>query len=608
MSEIKDIRMTKEEILSALESEFRSEFGNDIDLTESSVFSTFGEVLSTVLSQNQEQSLQEVYESGFLDTAEGPDLDRVVAIVGIQRRSAIHATGVQRFMSSDPVTTDYTIQKGTTVQTEGDDPKYYETSETTKLEYIDGFEDGNLDSSYEGDTGSASVVSIHPSVGSYELQLDATAGAHVYSDSKIEEGTTMDFDVYPESATVPIVTFGVQDVNNHYQVSVDSDLGEVRLEKVEGGSVSKTIDSVGVSIPTGEHSHVEIDWNVTGHIGVSVQNGGNEIATVGGYDSQDYTNRWSDGFVGFKSGDANAAKYFDEATTSAVSANIRAKSGGERSNVGSNSITSMPSPPSGVHDTTNLYAVGDPDNVDKNGEQFRIGQPEESDDKLRQRAKDSVSSGGHATVDSIVSALLNEVDNVRSVNIYENKTDNDNTGSGGLPPYSFEAVVHGGDDYDVAETIYNKKAATSRDYGGSHGTAVTKTIQSEVNGQQFDITFSRPSSLSITITTDLVVDDTYVGDEEIKNAIVSYIGGVDTVGANVVGLGVGEDVHMDQVEKIIVGDDNGVIGFDMNASSYEIDTSPSTTTSSNGLEIIDVGSNEVPNIDASNITINTKQV
>jgi len=602
-AEVENIRMSKGEIIDALESEFRSEFGNDIDLTQSSVFSTVAEVMATVLSENQEQSLQEVYESGFLETAEGPDLDRVVAIVGLKRRSAVHATGVQRFISSSPVTTDYTVQRGTVVQTGGNDPRQYETTETVQLKYIDGFESGGIGAGYSGDTGDFSVVQDHPAVGAYELRASATSGSHVYSNVTIEEGTTLNAKVYPESNTVPIITFAVQDASNYYQVTLDSNNGEVRIEKVEDGSISQTIDTVSTSIPTDSYSDVEIDWNVSGQISATITSSDEEIASAGGYDSNDASNRWSSGYVGFKSGDANGQKYFDEVSTSAVSANIRAVNGGEGGNVGRNSIDVMPSPPAGVQETTNLYPTGDSEFIDKNGDPLSIGQPQETDEELRQRAKDSVSGGGDATVDAVLNTLLNEIEDVRSVNIYENKTESDNTGSGGLPPYSFEVVVYGGDDTKIAKTIFDKKALTSRDYGGAHGTDVTKTVQSDVTSDKFDISFSRPNALNISMTADIVVDDTYVGDVEIKDQIVSYIGGNNSDGATEIGLGVSENVHIDQIRDIVVGDDNGVIGF-----NSDITTTPSITTDSNGLDVIEVGQNEVGEVDVADITINTTEV
>lgn len=598
------VQLSESEITSALESELRNEFGRDIDLTESSVFSTLASVWAKVLQSNQEQSLQDVYESAFLDTATGDDLDKVVSIIGIRRRPAIHATGVQKFLSNGPVGSDYTIQRGTTVQTPSDDPVEFETTEEVSLQYIDGFE-GDL-SSYVGDTTSASISSTHPHEGSGELQLDATSGAHIYNeDVLLQEGTTFHFDVYAETDTVPTVTLGVQDSNNYYQVVFDTFNGEIRIEKIVSGSLDTTIDTVVTTIPTGAYFHAEVGWSSTGNLTVdATDSSGNTIGTAGGEDTA--TDRWHDGYVGFKSGDATASKYFDEATTSAVTANVRCVNGGTRGNVGANSVDTMPSPPAGVSDTTNPYPIGDTDYNDTDGTVFVVGQEEETDSELRERAKTSVAEGGDATHDALVSTLLNDVENVSSVTIYENKTNNDNTGTGGLPEYSFEAVVFGGDSDDIANAIFKKKAVTARDYGGANGTGVTRTVTAETNGQQFDIDFSRPNTVSIDMSMDIVVDDTYIGDDALKDRIIEYVGGTLSDGTSPIGLEVGENVNIDTVERITTADDTGVVGFDQSASADEITTTPSKTTTTSGFEVVSIGSNEVAQINS--ITLNKTQI
>ncbi|WP_226041163.1 baseplate J/gp47 family protein [Natrinema sp. DC36] len=603
------VELTENEIVNALESELQSEFGNNIDLTESSVFSTFAEVMAAVSNGNQEQSLGEVYESGFLDTATGEDLDRVVAIVGIQRRSAIHATGVQQFRSDDPVTTSYNIQRGTVIQTQGNSSAQFETSETTYLRYIDGFESDAL-SDWGGDVGSGTfdTVAMNASEGSISLEANATNGDHIYkSDELVDIGSTIESDIYAESNTVPTFTFGVQSIDNHYQVAIDTNLGEVRIERVEDGVVVNTIDTQNETVPTGEHVHLVVDWSITGNIGVEITDQSGNKYTAGGVDSSNTI--WRNGYVGFKSLDSSGNKYIDEISMSAVSVNIRAINGGSHGNVGAESINVLPSPPAGVDGTSNLYPTSDQSYNDINGDPFVVGRGEEDDDSLRERARDSVSSGGDATVAALTSELLNEVSGVRSVTLYENKTNS--TDVDGLPPYSFEAVVFGGDDREVAGAIFDKKAITSRDHGGAHGTEQIITVTSESNGQQFDISYSRPSSVNIDMEMDIVVNDTYVGSETLRDEIVSYVGGVSSDDTDVVGLESGEDVHANEIEDIILGEDEtGVIGFNNDASANDITFTPSTTTNSYGLEVVSVGENEVAQTDATDgsIQINVTEI
>lgn len=602
-------QLSVEQIQDALEGELRAEFGNDIDLTESSVFTTLATVLAEVISTNQESSIQDVYQSAFLETASGESLDRVVAIIGIQRQSAVHATGVERFEAFGPVEQDYTIQRGTTVLTSGDEIIEFETTEVAELELIDDFETVSLED-VNGDTASASIVSDAAAPqGSNVLELDATNGAHIYkTDTTVEQGVTLHSHVQPNTGTAPVVTFGVQPLtpDEYYQFAFDEAADEVRLEVVSGGTVSSTIDTLtGAGLTAGSYHEIEFDWNITNNIGATVYApDGSELGTLGGSDDT-----YQRGYCGWKSGDATSTKRFDFYTESATSANIRAAEGGAEGNVGANSITNVATTLNGVAEVTNLYPTGDPDYIDTSGAVFTAGQNEETDEELRQRAQDAVAGGGAATHDALVAALVNDIDNVLSVTIFQNKTDNDNTGSGGLPPHSFEAVVFGGDDQAVAETIFETKSITSNDYAGVFGSSVSVDVTADSNGQTRTVQFSRPNEVSIDMTLDLVVDDTYVGDDALRDDIVRYIGGTESNGDLVIGTEVGVDVRIDAIRDIVIGDDNGVVGFDQSVDGTPIETTPTYTTV-NGLEVIEVGATEVANVDATDgsITLNTREV
>jgi uncharacterized phage protein gp47/JayE len=600
-------QLSAAQIRDTLEDELQQEFGEDIDLTRSSVFSTLSETLATVLSNNQEQSLQEVYQAAFLDTATGIDLDRVVEIIGIQRRPAVNATGVQRFSAPQKVTQDYIIQSGTQVQTDSETPILFETTETTTLELISSFEDGTL-SAFSGDTGSGTVVSdSNAPDGSNALEMAATADQHIYDTSiALQRGTTLHGSVRPESGAVAALTFGIQadDATDYYQLVVDEPNDEVRLEVVVDGSVSSTVDTLtGAGLTTGSYHELKWDWQITDNIGATLYApDGSELGTLGGSDAT-----YTSGAAGFKSLDGTTTKRFDWYTTSAVSANIRALRGGTQGNVGANSITRMPSPPVGVDTTTNLYPTADTSYTDTDGNSFIVGRNEESDDTLRERARETVTGGGAGTHDALVAALVNDVQGVSSVTVFENKTDTDNTGSGGLPPHSFEAVVFGGDDQDVADTIFDTKAITARDYGGANGTAVSQQVTSDVNDDTRTITWSRPTRVDVDMTLDIVVSDSYIGDDELRNNIARYIGGTLANGTEAEGLGVGEDVRIDRLRDIVVGDDTGVIGFDQSVNSDPVETTPSTTTV-NGLNVVEIGGTEVAQVDASDTSITLNKV
>jgi len=597
---------TVQTLQSQIEAELRAEFGQDIDLTESSTFTTLAEVVATVTNQNQEQSLQDVYEAAFLSTATGDDLEKVVAIVGLQRRAATHATGVERFTAGGKVESDYTIQTGTTVQTAGSEPIEFETTEPTTLQLYDDFEDTDL-SEYSGNTADVSVTSGTAYNGVQSLQLAAQAGSHIYNNNLVrQQGSRTHVHLRPLSGTEPIYTFGVSELDqtDYYQVVLDETAQEARLEVVVGGSVSSVLDTTSLTVTAQEYHEIEVDWQTTNDIDVTVYDDTGDT-TLGTLSATDDT--YTRGYVGYKSGDGTDTKQFDFSTTSATSANIRAVQGGIIGNVGPNTIVNTPTPPAGVNEVTNPYPTGDPDFDDTDQVTFASGRVAESDEALRERAQDAVSQGGDATADALVSALINDVSGVSSVTLYENKTDIDNTGSGGLPPHSFEAVVFGGENDDVAEAIFETKAVTARDYSGVNGTSVTETVVADSNQQQWDIEFSRPAKLDVDMTIDIVVDDTYVGDDEIRDQLTQVIGGTLSNQSEVVGLGVGEDVIVDQLKDTVVGDENGVIALDNSVDGSPFTTTPAITTV-DGIDVIDVGANEVAQTDATDasITLNTR--
>jgi uncharacterized phage protein gp47/JayE len=75
------------------------------------------------------------YNAGFIDSARGNALDMVVAILGIQRKSAQFATGTATFSRRNP-SQDVTITRGTRVSTRASDPrsvKIYETTMNVRL-------------------------------------------------------------------------------------------------------------------------------------------------------------------------------------------------------------------------------------------------------------------------------------------------------------------------------------------------------------------------------------------------------------------------------------------------------------------------------------------
>ena len=146
------------------------------------------------------------------------------------------------------------------------------------------------------------------------------------------------------------------------------------------------------------------------------------------------------------------------------------------------------------------------------------GTNEESDPDLRARRQRSVARDAQAIIDAIRSAVEN-IDNVTQAVVLENDTDAED--ANGLPAHSFQVVVSGGTNIDVADAIWLKKPAGIQAFGD----ITVEVIDSQ--GISHDISFSRPTPVTIYVEVTLTTFPEYPanGDDLIKQAIVDYANG-----------------------------------------------------------------------------------
>lgn len=141
-----------------------------------------------------------------------------------------------------------------------------------------------------------------------------------------------------------------------------------------------------------------------------------------------------------------------------------------------------------------------------------VGRETETDAAFRLRREELIRLAGAGTLEAI-RAAIRDVDDVNQVSIYENPTDT--TDINGLPPHSFEAVVSGGTDADIAETIFETKPVGIQTYRDPGPDGVTETV-TDSQGFTHDINFSRPTDVDMWIIIDVTVsaDDFGGGDED----------------------------------------------------------------------------------------------
>jgi uncharacterized phage protein gp47/JayE len=273
--------------------------------------------------------------------------------------------------------------------------------------------------------------------------------------------------------------------------------------------------------------------------------------------------------------------------STSVDVDVIAVEAGVDGNTAAGTVTVMPDPPTGIESVTNTNSISG-------------GSDQEDDSELRTRAKDELAKGSRASTPAILNNVL-DVTDVSDAVVYVNDTNTDNTGSGGLPDHSFEAVVQGGADSDIAQRIFETKAAGDTSYGGANGSFASGSA-TMANGQSFTIDFSRPASVQIYIDIALDVTSEFSGADDVIDNIIDYIGGIYSSGLETKGmLRVGKDVIYGEVEYAI-RNTPGV--YDV--TNLEIGTSAGPTGTSN-IAIADSDLAIADGTDGS-ITISTTQV
>lgn len=145
-----------------------------------------------------------------------------------------------------------------------------------------------------------------------------------------------------------------------------------------------------------------------------------------------------------------------------------------------------------------------------------LGADIESDAAYRLRQVAELRALGSSTV-AAIRAKLFDVLNVTDVFIFDNV--GELTDANGLPPHTFECVVVGGLNADIASVISLNKPVGVGTYGTSSVAAV------DGNGFPVTIKFSRPTVLNVYVTVNVLVEDAVAPSNVatlIKDAIVAY--------------------------------------------------------------------------------------
>ena len=211
--------------------------------------------------------------------------------------------------------------------------------------------------------------------------------------------------------------------------------------------------------------------------------------------------------VGTKSGvwfTTDEACALDESGTGEVA--VTAIVPGSSGNVPAGSVTEL------LTSVKEIAAITNPDSMTD-------GRERENDTEFRDRLRAARDGSHAATVDAIVSALL-QLPEVKAAAVRVNDTME--TNAEGVPPKSIRAYVHGGQSEQIARTLFEKKAAGI----GTDGTESVKVR--DVSGNEHEVRFSRMKLLDAHVEAVVTAGPSFParGEDDIITAIAQYIGGV----------------------------------------------------------------------------------
>jgi uncharacterized phage protein gp47/JayE len=386
------VRKTNEEIVSDLETEWKTEFGQDSDLSEDSPNSILIGLIAA-MSDSLWQTAEDTYNSLNRNTASGVPLENAVSLVGIDKKAASASTSNVSFKGDNATS----IPSNTQVK-QSSTGLIFETLED------------NFITQGECNWIQITVTTISNNA-TYRFYIDGNAYSYV------SDGT----------ATADEIVAGLKAV-------------------VEAAAIGLTITDEGSGLMTIEATDKDDIYDITA----------DSKMTVGKVQSQ------------------------IEVTALEVGQN----------GVAAETIDTISTAISGLDSVINYY-------------EGEAGREIETDQELRLRTQQDIAVAGFNFVDAIRAKVLDEVSGVSYCRVYEN--DSLTTDANNIPAKSFEAVVEGGSNANIADQLFQMKVAGIKSYGD-----VTVEVKDDQDIPH-NIQFSRPSNLYMWVK---VVIDSYNDEED----------------------------------------------------------------------------------------------
>jgi uncharacterized phage protein gp47/JayE len=211
-------RKTYSDIMTDMETALKHSFGSDVDLSPGSPINLITNLFAVELSKAW-LTLEDVYNSAFLNTSAGTALENIGAIVGVSRDMGSKATGEVTFLRTTPLPSGSirTIPAGTIIKSNEEYPLKYVTTQSVYMYPTINDETATIidQSKFSLENYVGEVISISGSNGAdYVSNIDTVSGRVVYLNTLYPENTNLSVTYKPISITAPVEALNIGYVYN----------------------------------------------------------------------------------------------------------------------------------------------------------------------------------------------------------------------------------------------------------------------------------------------------------------------------------------------------------------------------------------------------------
>jgi len=222
-----------------------------------------------------------------------------------------------------------------------------------------------------------------------------------------------------------------------------------------------------------------------------------------------------------------------------------------------------------------------------------LGRNIETDTEYRDRRRSSLAIIGSGTIDSIVDNV-SSIDGVSRVTGVENSSEV--TDAEGRPAKTFEIIVTGGEDQEIAETIWKTKPAGIATYGNING-GLGIPVKDISNNNQL-VEFSRPIERALSVLVKYSIYDEEAQPKLIQSSITAAV--EDYVATT----NPGTNVIPQRFEVAVMTDVQGLEAVEVYVTASVDSTPPTAPTGISGeRDPIAIASSEFISLDGINVAL-----